>query len=96
MNTLFAPLGHVLSKLCLFKPCQFWEPLPGHCCSKVLSQNNVPLKMPYLLAYNFGWGVLSIVDFARHKLREDHGLTLVTSSVLGWEAIPMRRGIYTH
>jgi hypothetical protein len=34
MHTSLAPFGQVLRELCLFKPLQSREPLPGHCWSK--------------------------------------------------------------
>jgi hypothetical protein len=58
MNTSLASFGQMLRKLCLFKPSQSREPLPGHCCSRALSQDNTPPKLAYLLAHTSKWGVL--------------------------------------
>ena len=58
MHTSFAPFWQVMRKLCLFKPLQFREPLPGHCCSRALSRESAPLKMSYPLVYTSEWGVL--------------------------------------
>ena len=38
---------------------------------------------------------LSILEFGRHKLFNAHGLTLMTSSLCGWEVFPMP-GAFTH
>jgi hypothetical protein len=58
MDTSLAPFGQVLRKLCLFKPLQSQEPLPGHCWSMALSRDNAQFKLAYLLADTSKWGVL--------------------------------------
>jgi hypothetical protein len=42
MDTSHVPFGQVLRKVCLFKPLQSREPLPGHCCSRSLSAPLAP------------------------------------------------------
>jgi hypothetical protein len=83
IDTSLASFGQVSKKLCLFKPSQPWEPLPGHCCSRALSRDNVPLKVSYLLAHR---GLLSILEPGRHKLFKAYGFTLMTPNPRGWEA----------
>ena len=59
--------------------------IPRWLMSQAIVPRQRPLKLPYLLAYTstLGGGVLSILDFARHKLPNVHGLTLVTPWVGG-------------
>jgi hypothetical protein len=54
MDTSLAPFGQVLRKLCLFKPLQSREPLPGRCCSRALSRDSAPLNLASLqeIVYN--------------------------------------------
>jgi hypothetical protein len=92
MNTSLAPFGQVLRKLCLFKPSQSRDPLPGHCCSRALSRDIAPLKLAYLLQLTPPNEVfLSILKSSRHELRIAHGLTLMPPSLRGWEAFPTPR-----
>jgi hypothetical protein len=95
INTLLAPFGQVLRKLCLYKPWQSREPLPGHCCSKALSQESAPLELAYLLPHILKWIVFRILESSRHELRLAHGLTLMNHSLRGWEAFPTP-GALTH
>ena len=58
MDTSLAPFWQVLRKVCMFKPPQSREPFPGHCYSKALSRDSVPMKLSYLLAHTSNWGIL--------------------------------------
>jgi hypothetical protein len=88
MDTSLAPFRQVLRKLCLFKPLHSWEPLPGHWCSRVMSRDSTPLKMPYEV-------FLSILESSRHELCIVHGFTFITLSLRGWEAF-RTPGALTH
>ena len=44
INSSLASLRQVLRKLCMFKPWQSREPLPGHCCNRALSWDSGPLR----------------------------------------------------
>jgi hypothetical protein len=81
MDSSLAAFEQILWKLCLFKPRQSWEPLPGHYCSKALFRDNGPLKLTLSIEV-----FLSILEFACHKLRIAHSFTLVTPSLREWEA----------
>ena len=80
MDSSLAPFGQVLRKLCMFKPWQSPEPLPGHGCTRALSHDKAPIKLPYLLAHTSDWA---------------DGLNLVTLNLCDWEAIPTP-GAFTH
>ena len=71
-----------------FKPWEYREPLPGHCCTRALSQDIDPLKLPYFLAHISDRDVLEHYESALHKLRITNGLILVTPSFHGWETFP--------
>jgi hypothetical protein len=51
----------------------------------LLSQDIALLKLPYLLAHTFDWGLLEHLELIRHKLLIAHGLNLVTPSLCGCE-----------
>ena len=89
MDTSLAPFKQVLRKLCLFKPSQSRELLPGHCCS----WENAPLKLSCLLAHTSNGSVLKHYRSSHHELRIAHGLTFMTSSPRGWEAFPTLRAL---
>ena len=86
IDSSIGPFGQVFKKLCMFKPCESKEPIPGHCYARALSWDITPFKLPYLLAHTFDWGVLSILECACHKLRIAYGLTFVIHSLHGWES----------
>ena len=89
MDSLLASFEQVLRNLCLSKPWQSREPLPGHCCPGTTPHSNCHILTPLIEVF------LRILKFARHKLRIADGLTLVTSKLHGWEAFPTP-GALTH
>ena len=95
MVTSLAPFGQVLRKLCMFKPLQpksHSRPL----LSRVMSRDNVPLKVPYLLVLTPPIEVfLSVLELGRHKLLIAYGFFLMTPSLRGWEAF-YTPGALTH
>jgi hypothetical protein len=95
MDTSLAPFKQVLRKLCLFKPLQSREPLPGRLCSIVLSRDKIPLKMPYLQLTPQIEVFLSVLELGRHKLLITYGFTIMTPSLCGWEAFKTP-GALTH
>ena len=95
MDTSIAPFRQVVTKLYLFKPLQVWEPLPGDCCSKALSRNNAPLKLPCFLVHTSNWGIVKHSRILTPWASIAHGLTLMTLSLREWEAFPTPRAL-TH
>ena len=83
MDSSLALFRQVLRKLCLFKPWQSREPLPGHCCTKAMSRVNahsnchISQLTPPIEIF------LSILESPPHKLRIAHGLILVTPNSVG-------------
>jgi hypothetical protein len=88
MDTSFSPFRQVLRKLCMFKPSLSQEPLLAHCCWRHYlgttshSYCHISYLPPLIEVF------MSILEFAHHKLRITHGLTIVTASLCGWEAFP--------
>ena len=82
MDTLLAPFGQVLRKLCLFKPPQAREPLPDHYlgrCPGTTPRSNCHIAWlsPPIEVF------LSILEPSSHELHITHGLTLVTLISMG-------------
>jgi hypothetical protein len=85
-----------LKNLCMFKPWQYREPLPGHCCPgrhclRIAPHSNCHISKFTLMTKVF----LSILQSSCHKQHIANGLTLMTPSLRGWEVLPTL-GALTH
>ena len=95
INSLLAPLDQVLRKLCLFKPWQCRESLPG-----TAVPGRYPEIAPHSNCHNSYLTppielFLSILESSLHELHKTYGCTLVHPSLRGWEAFATL-GALTH